>query len=484
MWLSIRSKFLLLASMLLLAIFGGITVFLIRNGTRDLRQALLAESEAFASLATQPIGNTFAIYKDSGTSKIDLQVDSFSKLNASVTNIAVVDINGEVTYSQNENVDLDISRDDASSFDPIFLNNGNGALETIIYPYFEASGAHRFSVVYTISDDAIEAAVRREALSLLYFGLASLAITLVLTYLLINRLIIKPVKLVSKQAEVISSGNLEQQISVRSRDEIASLGVSVNRMAGTLKADIKKLREADKLKSEFLVIASHNLRTPLTVITGNTELLESTNLPPEAQKLLASLKERGEELRNLAEDMLTIAQLEGGEAVDKDAPTINLAEFVNKHLPAYETLARAKGLEFSARVPQLAVPVRINERYLDQIIGNVVDNAVKFTPQGGRVSLSIFPEASRVSVKVTDTGIGIGSEERAKLFTKFHRGTSVMEYNYEGTGLGLYLTKLLLERHGGTVEVESELKRGSTFTIYLPTTVSNTPVQNPDNPVK
>lgn len=478
MRISIRSKFLLLASLLLLAIFGSITISLIRNSTRSLRQDLLEESKAFATLATQPIGNTFAIYKDSGTSKIDQQVDSFLELNDSVTNIAVVDIDGNTAFNKDDSLELEVSSENASSFTPIFINNSRGALQTIVYPYFEASGAHRFSVVYEISDDAIEAAVRSEALSLLYFGVVSLAITLTLTFLLINRIIIAPIKTVSSQAELISSGNLEQQISVRGRDEIASLGDSVNRMAGTLKADITKLRDADKLKSEFLIIASHNLRTPLTVITGNTELLESTNLPPEAKKLLASLKARGQELRSLAEDMLTIAQIEGGEDIDKDAPVINLVDFINKKQPAFNTEAMSKSVKLSVVVPQLNIPLRINERYLEQIIGNVVDNAIKFTPSNGKVSLRILPENNRVTIKVQDSGIGIAKNELEKLFTKFHRGTSVMEYNYEGTGLGLYLTKLLLERHGGGVSVESTVGQGSTFTLYLPTVDTNTPVQN------
>ena len=108
-------------------------------------------------------------------------MDRFSALNDSITNIAIVDINGSVIISQNNPNDLTITADEAVAFEPIYQNNERGALNTIIYPYFEASGAHRYSIVYAVSDKEIEESIRGEAISLLYFGIASLAVTMTLT---------------------------------------------------------------------------------------------------------------------------------------------------------------------------------------------------------------------------------------------------------------------------------------------------------------
>lgn len=467
MRLSIRTKFLLLVSLLLLAIFSVITVSLIQNGTSSLRKDLLDESKAFASLATQPIGNTFAIYMDSGTSKIDIEVNKYTDLNSNITNILVVDIAGKVAYAQSEDSLPVVNAEEASSFEPIFRNNQNGALETIIFPYFEASGAHRFSVVYVVSDDGIEAAVRQEAMSLLYFGLASLVITMALTYLLINRLIIRPIKQVSEQAGVISAGNLEQQIKVRGGDEIASLGDSVNRMAESLKADIAKLKEVDKVKSEFMLITSHNLRTPLTIING---YLENMNMFNDAESLKNALTKIGASVKRLdifAEDILTISQFElGDEALRPEDTLIN--EFLTKIIDEFTPTAALKELEFNTELPAVNTKVRISRPHMRSAVWNILDNAVKFTPQGGKVSLRMTLSGRQVEIQIADSGIGISPAEIPKLFTKFHRGTSTLAYDFEGTGIGLYSSKVIVERHGGTIRAESQEGKGSTFTITLP----------------
>lgn len=468
MRLSIRTKFLLLVSLLMFAIFGAITLSLIQSSTKSLRRDLHDEARAFASLATQPVGNVFAIYKDSGTSKIDQQVKQFSELNKSITNISIVDIEGNTTYSQSANSTPKVSSDEASAFEPIFRNNKEGALETIIYPYFEASGAHRFSLVYSVSDDEIEMSVRREATSLLYFGLASLLVTMALTYLLINRLIIRPVKDVSEQAGVISAGNLEQQIVVHGQDEIASLGDSVNRMADSLKANIAKLKEVDKVKSEFMMITSHNLRTPLTIING---YLENMYLFTDMEKLKSALTKIGASVKRLdvfAEDILTISRFELGE-VSLQAEDVVIVEFLQRIIEEFKPTAALKELNFKADLSPGEAKVRISRPHIRSAIWNILDNAAKFTPKGGTISLQMTQTANHVRIAISDTGVGIAAAELPKLFTKFHRGTSTLVYDFEGTGIGLYSSKMMVEQHGGTIEVATEEGKGSTFIITLPT---------------
>lgn len=111
-------------------------------------------------------------------------------------------------------------------------------------------------------------------------------------------------------------------------------------------------------------------------------------------------------------------------------------------------------------------------------LGNLIDNAIKFTKAGGTITIESRVESGNVVFKVSDTGVGISKSEMPKLFTKFHRGTSTLSYDYEGIGIGLYLSKLIIEEHGGKVEAESELGKGSTFTAYLPV---NNPQTNPEN---
>lgn len=468
MHFSIRTKFLLLISVLLLLIFGTITLFQIKSRTDSLRTNLFEESRAFASLATQPIGNVFAIYKDSGTLKIEQQVEQFSTLNQNVTNIAIVDISGKVVYSQNEGQNVKVSKDEAGTFDPIYKNNRANVLNTIIYPYFEGSGAHRFTLVYTISDQEIEQTVRQVALQLFYFGLVSLGATMTLVYLLINRLIIKPVQQVSQQSSVISAGNLEQQILIHGHDEIATLGESVNKMAESLKANIAQLQEVDKVKSEFMMITSHNLRTPLTIISGyldNMSLIKN-----DAEKLGSALQRIGASVKRLeifAEDILTISRFELGDN-EMQSENVVLGEFMKRIATEFTPTTEVKHISFTTDIQNADTQIKINVPYIRSAIWNILDNAAKFTKEGGKIQLSSKQAGGNVEISVSDNGVGIAAEELPKLFTKFHRGTSTLVYDFEGTGIGLYASKMMVEKHGGKVTVDSREGSGSTFTISLP----------------
>lgn len=476
----IRAKFLLLISILLLIIFGAITVFQIRNSTRALRQDLFEESKAFASLATQPIGNVFAIYKDSGTIKIKQQIDQFLELNDSVTSIVVVDVNGRVAYSKDDmTAKPDVTAEEASTFEPIYQNNESGTLDTIIYPYFEASGSHRFSIVYTVSDKQIEEATRRQAVALLYFGIASLFATMALVYLLIDRFIIRPVRQVSEQAGVISAGNLEQQIEVHGRDEIARLGQSVNKMAESLKENIAQLKEVDKVKSEFMMITSHNLRTPLTIIDGyldNMSLIMDN--PEKMTNAFARIGSSVKRLEIFAEDILTISRIELGNA-ELEAETVKAGDFMQRIIQEFTPTAALKEQQFNTNIQDGDTELKISAPYIRSAIWNVLDNAAKFTKEGGSISLDVKRLGEFMVITISDTGIGISQEELKKLFTKFHRGTSTLTYDFEGTGIGLYASKVMIERHGGTITATSQEGQGSTFTISLPLSEPKTDQPSP-----
>lgn len=479
MRLSIRTKFLLLITVLLLAIFGLITLYQISNSTNRLRADLYEQSRAFASLATQPIGNVFAIYKDSGTSKIDQEISTFSKLNTNVTDIAIVDVLGSIVYSEHDMVNLNVSKDEASTFEPIYRNNSDGTLELIIFPYFEASGAHRFSMVYSVSDDEISSALRREAQSLFYFGLVSLLMTMALVYVLINRLIIQPVRQVSEQAGFISAGNLEQQILVRGHDEISSLGQSVNKMAESLKANIAELKEVDKVKSEFMMITSHNLRTPLTIISGYLDNMDM--VIKDTDKLMTALTRIGASVKRLevfAEDVLTISRLELGHENQRSQIT-NIGEFFGQVCEEFLSVAEQKELKFSADIQNPDDDISISVPYVRSAVWNILDNAVKFTKPNGTIKLQTMRENNNLEIVITDTGTGISNEEIPKLFTKFHRGTSTLVYDFDGTGIGLYASKMMIEKQGGTISVKSEIGKGSEFTISLP--FNNPTSSNPIN---
>lgn len=471
---SLRLKFILSISLILLLIFGVVGFFLIRNARATLSSNLNRNTIAFSALATQSIGNTYELYKDSGTIRIDQQIEAYTGLDTSIVNAGVVDSTGHTLFSLHPNPAVHVNSAEASSFNPTYRTNSAGQITTVIQPYADANGFHSYAITYSISPDEVNQAIRSQEQSIVTFVILGLLISALITYELLNQLFVRPINKVSRQATTISLGNYDQQIQSDRRDEIGKLADSVNRMANALKADIAQLQAVDTLKNEFITITSHNLRTPLTIIEGNLSLMHSAGLSPELNVQVAAIEESAQRLSDFAEQMLTIAAIEGGSKLNAhDVVTAEklLAPLIEKFKP----LAQAKHIDFKVTLNDAKTEVTANSRQLAMAISNVLDNAVKFTAEGGSVQLETGLKAGHMRITVHDSGIGIKPAEMSKLFTKFHRGTDVLTYDYEGTGIGLYVAKLIVEQHGGTIKADSTEGKGSTFVIELP--VATQPVK-------
>lgn len=469
----IRSKLLLFVGALLLVIFSAITFYQIKNNTSKLRADLLEQTRAFATLATSPIGNIYSIYKDTGVIRVNEQVAKFVQLNSSITNVSVFDVSGQQLYSFDQSVSPTVTTEQVRSFEPVYIDDADtGSISTVVFPYFEASGAHRFSVVYQVSDKEIEQAVRSEAISVLYFGIASLIATMALLYVLIDRLLLRPVQQVSRQAQNVSEGDLEQSIAVHGHDEIALLGDSVNSMAESLKASIAKLREIDSVKSEFMIITSHNLRTPLTIMSGYLETAAKFNSLAEIKDALSKIGASVRRLNVFAEDVLTISRFELGDS-GLSTDSVIAYEFIQQIADEFAPSAELKNQIFYTEISDGSQTIEVSKPHLRSAIWNLLDNASKFTDTGGKIGLKLTATNTQVNITISDSGIGIPESEKAQLFTKFHRGTSAMQYDYAGTGIGLYASKLIVEKFGGKVQLESQQGKGSSFIITLP--IANAP---------
>jgi signal transduction histidine kinase len=229
----------------------------------------------------------------------------------------------------------------------------------------------------------------------------------------------------------------------------------------------ERLREADRLKDEFVALISHDLRTPLTSIMGYLELtMDDETLGEEPRGYLDVVQRNSERLLRLVNDLLFVARLEAGE-LDLHPKQIDLGNIVRQSAEEARPRAAAKGLELGCEVQ--SVPSLAADRgRMFQLLDNLVSNAIKFTPEGGRVEVRLLQRNSRVRVEVADTGIGIAEDEQARLFERFFRARTATERHIPGTGLGLYIACAIAEAHGGTIEVESQPGRGTTFCVELP----------------
>jgi signal transduction histidine kinase len=234
-----------------------------------------------------------------------------------------------------------------------------------------------------------------------------------------------------------------------------------------LLAQNQQLLEADRLKDEFVALISHDLRTPLTSIIGYLELtLDDDNLTEEQRGFLSIADRNADRLLRLVNDLLFVARLEAGQ-LDLHPTELDLAAVVRQSVEEAEPRATAGGIELTCDAGAVSA-VQADKGRMFQLVDNLISNAIKFTPAGGDVRVSVTPVNGVVRLEVADTGIGIEYQEQQRLFERFFRTSTASEHQIPGTGLGLYITRAIVEAHGGSITVRSDPGEGTSFSVDLP----------------
>jgi signal transduction histidine kinase len=243
--------------------------------------------------------------------------------------------------------------------------------------------------------------------------------------------------------------------------------------------DITKEREAEQFKNEFVSLVSHELRTPLTSIKGFVGLMmeeESGPLNEEQHEYLSIIRENSERLIALVNDLLDISRIESGK-VELQRKPVNLEQLCRNLAKSFEPLFVAKKQQLTLQFAEHMHIVLADEHRLQQIINNLLSNASKYTLEGGLIQLWTQREEDMIRIGVEDTGVGMTAEEQGALFTKFYRVKNRLTENVSGTGLGLTITRSLIELHGGKIQVESTPGEGSTFSFTLPLVPALSPIK-------
>ena len=281
-------------------------------------------------------------------------------------------------------------------------------------------------------------------------------------------------KLMDSIADEISIA-LQNAVSMHAVRELnATLQQKISDATRELKTSNTQLQRLDMAKDEFVSMASHQLRTPLTSVKGYISMVLEGDAGPvsDAQKqLLEQAFLSSERMVRLIADFLNVSRLQTGKFV-VDAHPVDLARVVSQELDSLKTNAASRGLTFRYQPPKGLAPVTLDEDKIRQVIMNFCDNALYYSTEKSTIQVSLILGKGFVSFTVKDTGIGVPKEEQAGLFTKFFRASNAKKQRPDGTGVGLFLAKKVIDAHGGTMIFDSTEGKGSTFGFRLPVSLT------------
>jgi signal transduction histidine kinase len=326
-------------------------------------------------------------------------------------------------------------------------------------------------------------------------SMALIAVILIMTgsYLIVRYIIVKPVKHLKEVSDAISAGHLNVRSEIQTGDEFEDLSHAFNRMLRNLVNMQSSLRQANsdldskidelaqanlalyesnRLKSDFLATMSHELRTPLNSILGFSEvLLTGQGLNEKQNRWVHNIQSSGEQLLNLINDILDLAKIEAGK-MQVRIEDFSIHDVFEVMLTMFRQRAEKKNIELREQIIGEIPLLRQDPGKIQQILANLLANAITFTPEGGRVLLSAEAKDGWLTLIVSDTGVGIAPEDQELVFEKFRQAANPLTRAHAGTGLGLSIIRELSKLLGGGVTLKSELGRGSTFTLTLPISLS------------
>jgi two-component system, OmpR family, phosphate regulon sensor histidine kinase PhoR len=233
--------------------------------------------------------------------------------------------------------------------------------------------------------------------------------------------------------------------------------------------DITELKQLDQIRRDFVANVSHELRTPLSILRGYIEVLfdEPQTSREELTRILSIMERHSKRLQRLVDDLLSLAQLESSQA-QLELSVVRMDELFNNLIRDWKEKLAGKNLKIIVDLPSEALTLRADGTRLEEVLHNLLDNAVKFSPENGEIRLRGTRYGSNVVLSVADTGIGISKEHLPRIFERFYRADKARSRELGGTGLGLAIVKHIAQLHGGRVEAESELGSGTTIRIVLP----------------
>jgi heavy metal sensor kinase len=434
----------------------------------DLRHFLETDLRQSQSRRARQIANTLLVHvQQTGEPYVASQTKDWYEPEINDRFIRITRADGTLVYVS------DAPKD--GSFDPAEVSNFSSPPETESYRklklsggdtlliatlHFKSSGNPDYFVEFGALLDPVQTMLNHLFLQLAFGLPLAVVIITVGGYLLVRRAL-TPVEQITRAAERITQHNLSERLPVSStNDELERLSVSLNRM-------ITRLDDAFQNSKRFVADASHDLRTPLTILRGELEnFSEDARLDSEMRERAASLLEEVVHLGKIVEQLFTLSRLDAGEA-QTEWTQFDLSELARTTADQMSLLAEDKGITIVCDISK-PVPVKGNRVRLKQVVVNLLDNAIKYTPANGKIQLRVLAANSRAVLEVEDNGIGISPVDLPQIFERFYRVDQARSADSESAGLGLAIVKSICTAHGAEVEAQSVIGKGSCFRVSLP----------------
>ena len=295
-------------------------------------------------------------------------------------------------------------------------------------------------------------------LQILVGALVAIALALLLAIFL-SRTLTRPIRELTLATQVVAAGNPPKQVPVRSRDELGQLANSFNRMSTDLARSLE-------LRRQMTADIAHELRTPISIILGHAEAVHDGVLPPSAETF-EIVRDEAERLEHLVEDLRTLSMADAGELKLTMQP-YGVEELLRGAEKVYAHHARQKSITITTHVDDGLPEVEVDAQRMREVLANILDNALRYTPEGGQISLSAALVEDNVEIRIKDSGPGLAAEELDKVFERFYRTETSRTREEGGSGLGFAIARSIVERHNGRIWAESQPGQGLVVIIRLP----------------
>jgi len=468
-------KFVLIMLLLILILMTVVCVFLIQGVQRFYSDAFFTQMETVFSDKVLYGELTAALGEEDPVAKIQEVLDAYQGrlgVNTDTRNYYVLegDTGAVLVSSAVEEEQLAVTPNILRALNGASAFGGRAAADymDIAVPLTGEDGAVRY-VVY-IRDN--RQTVRDLTISLVQLILEAVGVGFVIAValaLILARTLLQPILGMTKAAEAIAGGDFSKKLSVESDDEIGILADTFNNMASQLQATLEEIRRSEALRREFVANVSHELRTPLTSIRSYAETLtENPDMEKETEMtFLHVILNESDRMTKIVQDLLELSRFDAGR-VRFNFERFSLAKSIEDVRDAVKLEAMSHGHTLAVSIPEELPDIVADRARIEQVLMNILSNAIKYTPDGGLIEISAGGGDGWVWVSIKDNGIGIPKEDIPRLFDRFYRVDKARSRQSGGTGLGLSIALEIIQRHGGAIDVESELGEGTTVTVRLP----------------